>query len=200
MVKNVRIKNQADLLRIRDEYNKEMNGKRFKIVICSGAGCISSNCHAVRDSLLDCLGKEGLTDDVHIIETGCIGTCDLGPVMIITVLHGPDTERRAVPEKEEKNDGIEPGKSVLYTKLTPHDMPAIVTSHLLRGRIKTDKTYFDRKLDRNVPYIEDVDFFKNQVKIALRNCGSIDYGSLEGYIANDGYMAMSRVLNEYEPE
>ncbi len=200
MGKSARIRNQADLLRIRDEYNKVMNGKKFKIVICSGAGCISSNCHAVRDSLVDCLRREGLTDDVHMIETGCIGTCDLGPVMIITVLHGYDVEGRAAFATEEKNDGIAPGKSVFYTKLTPHDIPAIVTSHLLQGRIKTDKTYFDRKLDRNVPYIEDVDFFKNQVKIALRNCGSIDYGSLEGYIANDGYMAVSRVLNDYAPE
>ena len=210
MGRNMKIWNQTDLLQISDNYKKETGGKKYKIIICSGAGCISSNCHAVRDSLIDSLKDKDLADDVHLIETGCIGTCDLGPVMLITLLHGSDIARKTVGAAKNvesagsnaastRSDIVVPGKGVFYTELTPQDIPAIVTSHLLRGNIKIDKTYFDTKLGRNVPYIEDIDFFKNQVKIALRNCGSIDYGSLEGYIANDGYMAISRVLNNFTP-
>lgn len=181
-----KIRSRSDLIKIRDGYQKKLEGKKYKILICSGAGCISSNCHAVRDSLVECLEKKGLRDKVQLVETGCIGTCDLGPVMVVKNLDG--------------TCGGEECKSVFYTKLAAKDMPGIVESHLIQGNIRMDKTYFDRKLGRNVPYIEDIDYFKNQVKIALRNCGSIDYNSLEEYIANDGYMAISKVLNEFTPQ
>lgn len=181
MPQKLRVDNIKDLMRIKEDNYKRLEGKKFKILVCSGAGCISSNCHAVRESLIKCLEEQGLAEKVLIAETGCIGTCDLGPVMVVTALD-------------------ESGKSVFYTKLTPQDITAIVASHLINGNIKTDKTYFDKKLGKNIPYIDDIDYFKNQVKIALRNCGSIDYASLEDYIANDGYMAIARVLEGFTPQ
>ncbi len=186
MQKKLKIANHEDLMRIKDEYYRKLEGKKYKILVCSGAGCISSNCHAVRDEMINCLEEQGLTEKVVMSETGCIGTCDLGPVMLVGALS--------------ESKGSEPGKNVFYTKLTPHDIPAIVTSHLINGKIKIDKSYFDQRLKKNVPYIEDIDYFKNQTKIALRNCGNIDYASLEEYIANDGYMAIARVLNEFTPQ
>lgn len=187
----LKIGDNSDLIRIKNDYLKKQGEKSFKILVCSGAGCISSNCHAVKDALIECLEGHGLTEKVLVTETGCIGTCDLGPVMTVTVLDGWKDGKKA------DSDGIVPGKGVFYTLLTPQDIPAIVESHLIDGKIKIDKTYFDRNLDRNVPYIEDIDYFKNQTKIALDNCGSIDYGSMEEYIANDGYMAISKVLNDF---
>ncbi|NLV35949.1 MAG: NADH-quinone oxidoreductase subunit NuoF [Clostridiaceae bacterium] len=178
-----RISNHADLLRIKDDYFSRLKGMKYKILVCSGAGCISSNCHGVRDMLISCLEEQGLMEKVLVIETGCIGTCDLGPVMTVTAL-----------------DGTAANKGVFYTMLTPQDIPAIIQSHLIEGKIKTDKTYLDRNLDKNIPYIEDIDYFKNQIKIALENCGSIDYGSLEEYIANDGYMAVAKVLTDFSPQ
>ena len=200
-----------DLMRIKDEYIKMLEGKEFQILVCSGAGCISSNCHAVKESLLSCLEEQGLTEKVIVDETGCIGTCDLGPVMVVTALSesgsrkAPNSDSGSITRSKTDSGNneqlrYERGKSVFYTKLTPQDMPAIVTSHLVNGFIKKDKSYFDRKLNRYVPYIDEIDYFKNQLKIALRNCGSIDYSSLEGYIAKDGYMAIARTLNEYTPQ
>ncbi len=46
----------------------------------------------------------------------------------------------------------------------------------------------------------DIDFFKLQKKIALRNCGNIDPLNIEEYIAADGYMALGKVLTEMKPE
>jgi len=183
------IKDYTDLIKIKENYLQKMKEKSFKILVCSGAGCISSNCHAVKDTLMKCLEEEGLLDKVAVVETGCIGTCDIGPVMVITALKDSNS-----------NEKYETGRGVFYTKLKPQDIPAIVSSHLINGEIRYDKTYFDYKLGRNVPYIDDIDYFKNQVKIALRNCGSIDYSSLEEYIANNGYMALAKVLKEYTPE
>lgn len=185
MHRKIKIKSQEDILKIRDEYIKRSSGKKFKILVCSGAGCISSNCHDVKDALLKCLSENGLAEKTTVIETGCIGTCDLGPVMVVSSLNG--------------SAGAAKEKSVFYTRLAPQDIPAIVDTHLLHGNVKTDKTYYDRKLDQYIPYLEDIEYFKKQTKIALRNCGSIDHASLEDYILNKGYMAIAKVLYNYSP-
>jgi len=169
------VKSADDLKNVKNSYNKKVNKYKYKVLVCSGAGCISSNCHAVRDALLKSLEEQGLKDKVLVTETGCIGTCDLGPVMVVQ------------PE------------GVFYTKLSPSDIPSIVLSHLVNGKIKESNTYFDRKKGIHVPYIKDIDYFKEQVKIALKNCGSIDYSSLEEYIANDGYAAAAKVLSGMSP-
>ncbi len=175
-----------DLFKIKECYDENLKNIDFEILVCSGAGCISSNCQEVKDALIKCLEERLLTEKVIVAETGCIGTCDLGPVMIIHTL-------------KEFGDLLR-GKGVIYTKLTPQDIPSIVEAHLVNGSIISDKTYFDPRKNVNVPYIEDIDYFKNQVKIALRNCGTIDFASMEQYIAKDGYMAIAKVLKEYTPQ
>ncbi len=213
------IKNSSDLLTVREDYLKKQEGMKYRIQVCSGAGCISSNCHAVRDALAACMDEKGLSGSVEMIETGCIGTCDLGPVMVITGIGdashvigssgSPDGDASHISSNSNtSNDrsnsdimSIQNNRnSVFYIKLTPQDIPAIVESHLVQGRILYDKTYFDSKKNKNTPFIDDIEYFKNQTKIALRNCGTIDYGSLEDYIAHDGYMAIARVLEGYTPQ
>ena len=73
-------------------------------------------------------------------------------------------------------------------------------SHLKQGRVLVEKTYYDRKQEKYIPFMEDIEYFRKQVKIALRNCGSIDHGSLEQYIAHDGYMAAAKVFEGYATE
>ena len=189
-VLNKIIKSKADLISVKEEYLKRLEGKSFRILVCSGAGCISSDCHAVRDALVKCLDANGMSDSVQVIETGCIGTCDLGPVVVMTPLG----------RKGGAEQGQDAGKSAFYTKLTPQDIPEIVESHLKQGRVLVEKTYYDRKQEKYIPFMEDIEYFRKQVKIALRNCGSIDHGSLEQYIAHDGYMAAAKVFEGYATE
>lgn len=169
------ISNEDDLSKIKGSYNKKIAKYKYEILVCSGAGCISSNCHAVKAELMNSLQENKLTEEVRVSETGCIGTCDLGPVMLV------------LPE------------GVFYTKLTPADIPGIVASHLVRGVIKADNTYTDKNSGARVPYLKDIDYFKAQTKIALKNCGRIDYSSLEEYIANDGYASIAKVLKHMTP-
>ena len=42
--------------------------------------------------------------------------------------------------------------------------------------------------------MKDIPYFSNQVKIALKNCGSIDHSCLEEYISVDGYIGLAKVL------
>ena len=149
------IKSKEDLIKIKENFINETSRYKYKIMVCSGAGCISSNCHSVKEALLRSLEENNLQNDVLVTETGCMGTCDVGPVMLV------------MPE------------GVFYTRLEPSVIPDIVSSHLVNGKIKTDSTYFDKNKNEYVPYLDDIDYFKEQVKIALRNCGRIAFSSLE---------------------
>jgi NADH-quinone oxidoreductase subunit F len=175
MSKGIQIKNADDLVKIKQQYSKYIGKYKYRVAVCAGAGCVSSNCELVKEALLKSIKESKLQGKVLVVETGCMGTCDIGPIMLVM----PD--------------------GVFYTKLTESDMPSIVSTHLVNGKIKMDKTYFDSKKGEYVPYIKDVDYFKNQVKIALRNCGEIDYSSLEEYIVHDGYLAAAKIIGQTAP-
>lgn len=170
------IKTLSDLVEVSSNYKATLEKHKYTVLVCSGAGCISSNCKAVKDSLLNSLKENDLEDDVFVIETGCIGSCDLGPVMVFL----PD--------------------ETFYIKLSPSDIPDIVKSHLVEQKIKVDKTYIDPQTGEHVLCMKDISFFKDQVKIALRNCGSIEHSSLQAYIAKDGYFSIAKALTEMTPD
>ncbi|MDF2685411.1 MAG: hndC 5, partial [Clostridia bacterium] len=166
------IKSIYDLENIKNKYNQELSKYKHQVLVCSGAGCISSNCSAVKNAVVDEININGLQNDVIVYETGCMGTCAVGPVMMI------------LPER------------IFYTELTPEIARNIITSHIIKGEILTEYTFYDNSLHKHIPKIDDIDFFKEQVKIALRNCGAMEYGSLDAYIARDGYFAAEKVLTE----
>ena len=171
-----RINTIQELIDLKNETNDLMKKYKYRIQICGGAGCVSASCQAVKDALINELEAKGLQDRVLVNVTGCIGTCAIGPVMIVQ------------PE------------GIFYTKLEPEDISKIVESHLLSGQPVIEKTYYDKKTGQYISHVKDIEFFKNQVKIVLKNCGSIDYSSIEQYIANDGYMAAAKALANMTPE
>ena len=136
----------------------------------------SSNCALIRDTVISESEKAGLKDDVKVYETGCMGTCAVGPVMLV------------LPDR------------IFYTELTEQKVKDIVQSHLVNGKMIEQYTFYDHSLEKHVPVIDDINFFKKQVKIALRNCGSIEYGDVNAYIASDGYFAAYKALNELTPQ
>ncbi len=170
------LKTTADLERIKKAYLDETAKSKYQVLVCGGAGCISSNCGEVRDAVIDEIGKIGMKDQVIVRETGCIGTCAAGPVMLV------------LPER------------TFYTKLTPETARTIVKKHLGKGEIQEEHTFYDYSLKKHIPKIDDIDFFKEQVRIALRNCGAIEYDSLDAYVSRDGYFAAAKALNEMTPQ
>lgn len=171
-----KIQSAEELVNIRAKYNDSLQTYSYQVLVCSGAGCISSNCHAVKNQLILEVEKRHLQEKVAIIETGCIGTCDLGPVMVIL----PD--------------------ETFYTQLTPSDVSDIVESHIVKHEIKIDKTYCDTVTGQHVLRMKDIQYFRDQVKVALRNCGSIDFASLDAYIAKDGYEAVAKAVSLMSPQ
>jgi len=161
----------ADLEQIKNKYEEELAKYRYQVMICAGAGCISCSCMDVKKAVEDEISLLKLQKDVIVIETGCMGTCAVGPVMLI------------LPER------------IFYTDLTPEIARKIIRNHISKGEILTEHTFYDNSLHKHVPKIDDIDFFREQVKIALRNCGSMEYGSLDAYVAREGYLAAAKVLS-----
>ena len=166
----LKINNLAELEQVKSRYKKDLEKYKAQILVCSGAGCVSSDCEKVRDAIVEELQAKGLQDKVLVTETGCMGTCAVGPVAL-----------------------IEPDRT-FYTNLTPEIAKEIVNKHIIGGKILQEYTFYDYSLNKFIPKIDDIDFFKGQVKIALRNCGSIEYSSIDAYIANDGYRAACEYL------
>ncbi|MGB8451873.1 MAG: FAD-dependent oxidoreductase [Anaerocolumna sp.] len=164
------IKSIEDLEQIKTGYNEKLSKYKYRILVCGGAGCVSSGCSGVKDAILDEIGQNKLENDVMVYETGCMGICAVGPVMLI------------LPER------------IFYTELTPDIARKIVRGHILAGGILTQYTFYDQSLHKHVPKIDDIGFFKEQVKIALRNCGAMEYNDIDAYIARDGYFAASKAL------
>jgi NADH-quinone oxidoreductase subunit F len=144
-----------------------------RILLCAGAGCIASGASQVKAALEKELELRSLTPKVAVVETGCLGPCAGGPVMKID--------------------------DVLYERVRPQDAPEIVLEHLVRRRIVHRLTH-KRADGKPVAMTQDIDFFRRQVKIVLRNCGEIDPTRIEEYIVRDGYQALAKVLTVRDPE
>ncbi|MFW6263421.1 MAG: NADH-quinone oxidoreductase subunit NuoF [Thermotogota bacterium] len=142
------------------------------ILMCAGGACISAGEESCLQALQKVVEKYSLQEVVSIVETGCMGMCDAGPLMVI------------YPE------------GVYYQKLTPEDVEKIVSEHILKGRIVEDKLLDNpvTSLKTQNPY-DDHPFFTRQVKIATRNMGIVDPMKIEEYIAHDGYFALQKALS-----
>jgi NADH:ubiquinone oxidoreductase subunit F (NADH-binding)/(2Fe-2S) ferredoxin/Pyruvate/2-oxoacid:ferredoxin oxidoreductase delta subunit len=148
---------------------------RAHILVCAGAGCISSGGNALKDVLAAELKKRGLDTELKIIETGCMGPCDLGPVMLVH------------PE------------GTFYQRVTALDVPKLVEEHFIKGRPYTKLLPKDEVTANVVTTQRDFSFFARQEKIVLENCGFIDAENIEEYIARDGYAALGKVLTSMKP-
>ena len=149
---------------------------RSHVLVCAGAGCVSSGCREVRDALVQGIMEYGLQGEIKVIETGCIGSCDLGPIAVV------------YPE------------GVFYQKLKGEDARVIAEEHLLKGRVVERLLYAEPATTKLIPTFKEIDFFKLQEKIVLRNCGLIDPMNVEEYIARDGYEALAQVLTRMTPQ
>ncbi|MDR2017270.1 MAG: NADH-quinone oxidoreductase subunit NuoF [Syntrophobacterales bacterium] len=143
---------------------------RAHVLVCAGAACVSSGCREIRDAFVIKIMEHGLQEEVKVIETGCVGSCDLGPLALI------------YPE------------GVFYQKLKPSDAEEIVTEHLLKGRLVERLLYKEPLTEKVIPSLKGIAFFKNQEKIVLRNCGVINPLNIEEYIGRDGYQALGKAL------
>jgi NADH:ubiquinone oxidoreductase subunit F (NADH-binding)/(2Fe-2S) ferredoxin len=150
--------------------------KRLDILVCSGAACISNDSTTIKNKLQAVLKEHNLEDEVAIVETGCMGPCELGPVMLVY----PD--------------------GVFYIRLKEGDVEEIVKEHVIKGRPVKRLQWTAPEARKIVEEKKQIPFFEKQLKIVLSNCGKIDPENIEEYIAVGGYEALAKVLTEMTPE
>lgn len=149
---------------------------RSHVLVCGGTGCTSSGSAKIIETLQAEIKKNGLKDEVAVVQTGCHGLCALGPIIVV------------YPE------------ATFYTLIKPEDIPEIVSEHLVKGRVVERLVYKEETKDKGTISLNDTDFYKKQHRIALRNCGVINPENIDEYIATGGYEALGKVLTEYTPE
>jgi NADH-quinone oxidoreductase subunit F len=89
---------------------------------------------------------------------------------------------------------------VFYQRLTAADVPVLVEEHLVKGRPVPRLMYVPPLESQPVPRMKDIEFFKHQKLIVLRNRGRIDPEAIDEYIATDGYAAAAKALTGMTPE
>jgi NADP-reducing hydrogenase subunit HndC len=149
---------------------------RSQVLVCGGTGCTSSGSADIRAALEAELKKHDLQKEVQIVQTGCFGLCAQGPIMIV------------YPEGS------------YYSMVKVADIPEIVSEHLLKGRVVTRLLYQETVTEEGVKALGDTNFYKKQLRVALRNCGVINPELIDEYIAVDGYQALGKVLTEMQPQ
>ncbi len=148
---------------------------RNHILVCGGTGCSSGNSKKVHDEFEQRIKDAGLENEVKVITTGCFGLCACGPVVVV------------YPE------------GAFYQHVHPENVQEIVDEHIIKGRI-VSKFLYKEASETNIKALNETAFYKNQKRVALRNCGYIDPENIDEYIAFDGYQALIKCYNELTPQ
>ena len=182
------IKNAKELTTLRDHARQSMEIRldrlvdpspekhKIDILVCGVAGCASSGSLKVADAIEEQIKANGLGEEVKVIKTGCFGLCAEGPIMMVCPEH------------------------VMYTKVTPEDVAEIFEEHIKGGNVVKRLLAGENEYEEIKDRLPQIPLFSLQKRIALNNCGIIDPENIDEYIALDGYQALAKVLNEYEPD
>lgn len=172
------LKNRDDLIRLRRDCREALAAQEQKVFVCAGTGCLASGSMAVYDRLIEVLGENGIPcavelklephGDVSVKKSGCLGLCELGPLI-----------------------RIEP-QGYLYTKVCPEDCGEIVQRTILRGEFIERLDCRDG--EKGYRKQEDIPFYKKQTRLVLGHCGQIDATSIREYIAIGGFSAFEKAL------
>ncbi len=149
---------------------------RAHVLVCGGTGCKSAGSKEVQLEFARQLEQKGLSDEVVIVETGCHGFCEHGPLVII------------YPE------------GTFYCRVKPEDVGEIVDSHLFKGRIVERLLYHEPLTHEQIPAYSEINFYKKQKRLVLEHCGAINPEQIEEYIAVGGYEALAKSITTMTPQ
>ena len=176
------MKSLKEIHKIREEKRKELDlrvntkadTREKHILVCHGTGCTSSKSPEILRRFREILEEKGI-DNVRVIQTGCFGLCAKGPIVIIR------------PE------------DTFYAMVTPDDCEEIIETHIINGN-RVERLLCKDIDGTIVNKLDDLNFYKKQKRIALKNCGVINPENIDEYIAFDGYLALEKVLSNMTPE
>lgn len=154
----------------------QSNGHERALLVCQGTGCVSSRSHHITEELKKHIKTHKLDKKVQVKLTGCHGFCERGPIVIV------------------EPDGI------FYCNVKEKDAAEIVESHLVNGTLVERLFYKDPVTKKAIPRYADINFYKEQQRIVLRNCGHVNPESIDDYIETGGYQGLKKALTEMTPQ
>ena len=158
---------------------KKNNGihsdRHRKVLVCQGTGCTSSKSEEIRAAIEHEVNRVGLSN-IEVDFTGCHGFCQQGPIVV-----------------------VEP-EGIFYAHVKVEDAAEIVHSHLEEDNPVERLFYRDPVTNEAIPTYQEINFYKKQTRLILRNCGHINPERIADYIATGGYEALRKALLQMTPE
>ncbi|MDR1576395.1 MAG: NADH-quinone oxidoreductase subunit NuoF [Treponema sp.] len=146
------------------------------ILCCGGTACESNKGRKIYEELIREANAQKVTSEVQIVQTGCFGFCERGPIV------------KVLPEES------------FYVDVKPEDAKEIIAEQIVKGREVPRLLYKEDTEAKKKTSIEDIQFYQKQFRVVLRNCGVIDPENIDEYIAREGYSGLEKVLFEWAPE
>ncbi len=150
-------------------YNKESYSYKCQIALCKGTGCQASGEIPLKQKFDEVLKEKGLLDQVHIVETGCRGFCEMGPIVEIFPEH------------------------IFYVRVKPEHVEDIIEKTILKKEIINSLVF------QNEPIADEIGFYKKQVRRVLAQSGVIDAENINDAIATGAYQGLKRCLFSLNP-
>lgn len=170
----MRINNFEDLKKWHKECPKKHDYK-VNVLVCNGTSCLSSDSDVITDMLIKEVEKQGADAEIRVIKTGCFGFCGQGPIVKIE----PD--------------------DCTYVQVKIEDVEDIVKIHLMNHMV-VERLLYKEPNQKSHDLGSEMNFYKKQMRVALKNCGEIDPENIEDFVANYGYFALADVLENKSPE
>jgi len=171
-----KLKSASELMHLRKRIITNRDPNKSVVTICIGTGCTALGARKVVEVLGEEIKTKNLKERVEVKQTGCLGFCELGPRVII------------YPE------------GISYFKVKPEDIPEIVSKTIIKKDVVKRLLYVDHATGESVRKLEDVPFYKDQLRLLLEKNAKIDPKNVEDYIALGGYDALAKTLFEMTPE
>lgn len=171
-----KVKSLPELVYMKKVLEAEKAKYKQHVHVCGGTGCHAAQSIALDEKLKRIINDKGLSGDVQVTSTGCFGFCEKGPIV------------KVLPD------------NTFYTEVTPNDAREIIDEHIVKGGKVNRLLFTDPVTNEHVSNSEQMDFYKKQMRIALRNCGAINPENINEYIINDGYLALGTVLSQLDAQ
>ncbi|MCL1812763.1 MAG: NADH-quinone oxidoreductase subunit NuoF [Treponema sp.] len=146
------------------------------ILCCGGTACESNKGKEIYEELIKEAAAQKVTNEVQIVQTGCFGFCEQGPII------------KVLPEES------------FYVNVKPEDAKEIIAEQIVKGREVKRLLYKEDAAKKDTASVEDIQFYQKQFRVVLRNCGVIDPENIDEYIAREGYSGLEKVLFQWTQE
>jgi len=148
-----------------------------KVLLVSNATCGRAHgSAALVEMFREAWEKNNLYSEARLRVTGCLGYCDVEPIVIVR------------PE------------GFFYPQPSPKDVEEIINESVIGGKAVERLLIKDPSNGGHIHFESEVPFYKNQVRWLFADNFELDPTSLEDYIHLGGYRAIHKALNEMAPE